>query len=411
MIFLAHILLIKKKQIIMKKQLLVILSFLVLISCSSIKNTQEAISTGNYDRAIDIAINNLKRNKTKKGNQPYVLMLEEAFVKATLKDLERISYLKKDQNPENLETIFVLYQNLKNRQERIKPLLPLPILNKGKDANFKFSNYNDEIIASKNKLSDYLYSKAKIIFNTNNKLDYRNAYNDLEYIEKINSNFRDVRNLMTIAHNKGLDFVIVSMKNQTQKVIPKRLQQDLLNFDTYGLNDFWTVYHGNKDPNIKYDFGLELNLREIQVSPEQLREKEIIREKEVKDGFTYLLDNKGNHVLDKEGNKIEIDKMVRVRCELYQFTQLKSAKVIGQVKYVDLYSRQTIETYPIASEFIFQHIYANYRGDKRALESSYLDLIRLRTVPFPTSEQMIYDAGQDLKDRLKLIITRNNFRN
>lgn len=395
----------------MKKQLLVILSFLVLISCSSIKNTQEAISTGNYDRAIDIAINNLKRNKTKKGNQPYVLMLEEAFVKATLRDLERISYLKKDQNPENLENIFVLYQNLKNRQERIKPLLPLSILSKGRNANFKFSNYNDEIIASKNKLSDYLYRKVKIIFNTNNKLNYRTAYNDLEYIEKINPNFKDVRNLMTIAHNRGLDFVIVSMKNQTQKVIPKRLQQDLLNFDTYGLNDFWTVYHGNKDLNIKYDFGLELNLREIQVSPEQLREKEIIREKEVKDGFTYLLDDKGDQVLDKEGNKIKIDKMVRVRCELYQFTQLKSAKVIGQVKYVDLYSRQTIETYPIASEFIFQHIYANYRGDKRALESSYLDLIRLRTVPFPTSEQMIYDAGQDLKDRLKLIITQNNFRN
>lgn len=395
----------------MKKQLLVILSFLVLISCSSIKNTQEAISTGNYDRAIDIAINNLKRNKTKKGNQPYVLMLEEAFVKATLRDLERISYLKKDQNPENLENIFVLYQNLKNRQERIKPLLPLSILSKGRNANFKFSNYNDEIIASKNKLSDYLYRKVKIIFNTNNKLNYRTAYNDLEYIEKINPNFKDVRNLMTIAHNRGLDFVIVSMKNQTQKVIPKRLQQDLLNFDTYGLNDFWTVYHGNKDLNIKYDFGLELNLREIQVSPEQLREKEIIREKEVKDGFTYLLNDKGDQVLDKEGNKIKIDKMVRVRCELYQFTQLKSAKVIGQVKYVDLYSRQTIETYPIASEFIFQHIYANYRGDKRALESSYLDLIRLRTVPFPTSEQMIYDAGQDLKDRLKLIITQNNFRN
>ncbi len=395
----------------MKKQLLVILSFLVLISCSSIKNTQEAISTGNYERAIDIAINNLKRNKTKKGNQPYVLMLEEAFVKATLRDLERISYLKKDQNPENLENIFVLYQNLKNRQERIKPLLPLSILSKGRNANFKFSNYNDEIIASKNKLSDYLYRKVKIIFNTNNKLNYRTAYNDLEYIEKINPNFKDVRNLMTIAHNRGLDFVIVSMKNQTQKVIPKRLQQDLLNFDTYGLNDFWTVYHGNKDLNIKYDFGLELNLREIQVSPEQLREKEIIREKEVKDGFTYLLDDKGNQVLDKEGNKIKIDKMVRVRCELYQFTQLKSAKVIGRVKYVDLYSRQTIETYPIASEFIFQHIYANYRGDKRALESSFLDLIRLRTVPFPTSEQMIYDAGQDLKDRLKLIITQNNFRN
>ena len=162
----------------MKKQLLVILSLLFFISCSSVKNTQEAISNGNYDRAIDIALENLKRNKTKKGNQPYVLMLEEAFAKATLKDLDRISYLKKDGNPENLESIFVLYQNLKNRQERIKPLLPLPILNKGKDARFEFDNYNDEIIVSKNQLSDYLYNKAKTVFNANNKLDYRNAYND-----------------------------------------------------------------------------------------------------------------------------------------------------------------------------------------------------------------------------------------
>ena len=56
-------------------------------------------------------------------------------------------------------------------------------------------------------------------------------------------------------------------------------------------------------------------------------------------------------------------------------------------------------------------MYANHRGDKRALESSYLDLLRLRVVSFPTNEQMIYDAGQDLKERLKSIITQNNFRN
>jgi hypothetical protein len=56
-------------------------------------------------------------------------------------------------------------------------------------------------------------------------------------------------------------------------------------------------------------------------------------------------------------------------------------------------------------------MYANYRGDKRALESSFLDLIALRVVPFPTNEQMIYDSGQDLKLRLKNIITRNKFRN
>ena len=82
----------------MKKQLLIISSFFLLISCSSVKKTQQAISNGNYDTAIDIAIENLKKNKTKKGNQPYVLMLQEAFNKARLRDLDRINFLKKDNN-------------------------------------------------------------------------------------------------------------------------------------------------------------------------------------------------------------------------------------------------------------------------------------------------------------------------
>ena len=395
----------------MKKSLLfTVLSFL-LISCSSIKNTQEAISSGNYDSAIYTAIKNLKRNKTKKGNQPYILLLEDAFAKATSKDLAKISFLKKDNNPENIETIFVLYEELKRRQEILKPLLPLFIREENRAATFQFNNYDDEIIANKNQLSDYLYAKAKQLFNANNKFDYRAAYHDLEYLEKINPNFKDVRNLLDVAHEKGLDFVIVSMKNKTQKVIPKRLEDDLLNFDTYGLNDLWTVYHGAKDSKISYDFGLELNLRNIKVSPEQIREKEIIKEKDIKDGFKYLLDENGNQVLDQEGNKIKVDKFVKVRCELYQFTQFKSAKVTGIVKYVDLNTKQIIQSYPIESRFSFQHIYANFKGDKRALDASFLDLIRFRVVPFPTNEQMIYDAGQDLKEKLKSIISRNKFRN
>ena len=394
------------------KKIILFTAFIFLItSCSSVKNTQEAISNGNYDSAINTAIDNLKRNKTKKRNQPYILLLEEAFIKATAKDLARINFLKKENNPEKIETVFVLYENLKRRQETLKPLLPLFILAEKRDAVFQFTNYDDEIISNKNQLSAYLYSKAIKLFDANNKFDYRAAYNDLDYIEKINPNFKDVRNLIDISRERGLDFVLVSMKNETQQVLPERLEEDLLNFDTYGLNELWTVYHGAKDAQITYDFGLELNLRKIEVSPEQVREKEIIKEKEVKDGFEYLLDENGDQVLDEEGDKIKVDKFVSVRCELYQFTQFKSAKVTGQVKYVNLNSKQTIQTFPIVSAFAFQHAYANFKGDKRALESSYIDLIRSRVVSFPKNEQMIYDAGQGLKQKLKTIITRNTFRN
>lgn len=394
----------------MKKFLLFTVFFIFITSCSSVKNTQEAINNGNYQKAIEIAVNNLKKNKTKKGNQPYVLMLEDAYSKANKRDLEQIDFLKKESNPENIERIYVLYENLKKRQETIKPLLPLTILKKNSDAVFNFNSYDNQIITYKSKMTDYLYTKANKLFNADNKFDYRAAYNDLEYIEKVNPNFKDVRNLMNIARERGLDFVIVTVKNETQKVVPKRLEEDLLNFDTYGLNDLWTVYHGAEDKNINYDFALELSLRDILVSPEQIREKEIIKEREVKDGFTYLLDDKGNQVIDKDGNKIKVDKMVSVRCQLYQFTQFKTAKVTGQVKYIDKLTKQVIQTYPIASQFDFQHIYANYKGDKRALEDDFLNLIQLRILPFPTNEQMIYDSGQDLKQRLKSIITRNSFR-
>lgn len=395
----------------MKKTILFTAVTLVLFSCSSVKNIQQKINNANYDSAIEFSVNTLKKNKLKKGNQPYVLMLEEAYTKANVKSLERINFLKKDNNPENIETIFGLYKTLKRRQELIKPLLPLQIFKENRTATFNFNNYDDEIITNKNQLSNYLYTKANKLMNKKNKFDYRAAYEDLEYLEKINTNFKNVRSLMEIARNGGLDYVFVSMKNETAQVIPKRLEEDLLNFDTYGLNDFWTVYHGVKNYEIKYDFGLELNLRNIEISPEQVREKEMIREQEVKDGFTYLLDKKGNQVLDKDGNKIKVDKLVKVRCELYQFTQFKTAKVVAQVKYVDLNEGQIIQNYPIESAFSFQHSYANFRGDRRALEQSYLDLIALRVVPFPTNEQMIYDAGQDLKLKLKSIITRNKFRN
>jgi len=395
----------------MKKIILFILVFTCITSCSSVKNTQQAINDGNYQKAIDIAISNLKKNKFKKGNQPYVLMLEDAYVKANKRDVDQIKFLIKENNPDKIESIYGLYEGLKSRQEIIKPLLPLYISELKRDANFNFRDYDNEIITYKNKLSDYLYAKVNKLFNDDNKFSYREAYDDLNFLEKINPNFKDVRNLINLARERGLDYVIVTVKNQTQKFVPKRLRKDLLNFETYGLNDLWTVYHGVRNQNINYDFALELNLRSIQVSPEQIREKEIIENKEIKDGYTFLLDDNGDYVLDKNGNKIKVDKMVNVRCRIYQFLQFKTVKVVGQVKYIDNYTKQIINTYPIASQFDFQHTYANYKGDKRAIEDEFIDLIELSRVPFPTNEQMIYDSGEDLKQKLKYIIVHNKFRN
>jgi hypothetical protein len=54
-------------------------------------------------------------------------------------------------------------------------------------------------------------------------------------------------------------------------------------------------------------------------------------------------------------------------------------------------------------------VYANYNGDKRALDNNLVALLNLGAVPFPSNEQMVYDAGEDLKARLKEIVVRHKF--
>ena len=392
----------------MKKITFLILS-LIIVSCG-VKQTQSKLSNGDYDGAINNAVDALRTNKNAKSNQDYVYLLEEAYAKAKERDLRNIDAWSKDSNPDNLERIYDTYNLLKNRQEIIRPLQPLKLIAEGRDAQFPMDDYSDEIIESKNRLVDYLYLAAKKLLATNDKLNYRKAYDDLLYINKLNANFKDVSSLTELALQKGTDYVYVFTKNETNMVIPTRLQNDMLDFSTFGLNDRWTVYHSTKTKGLDYDYSMVVNFRNILISPEQVKEKEFIKEKQVKDGVKNLVDTNGNVVKDKDGNPVKVDNMVTVRAQIYEYRQFKSVQVTAKVDYIQNKSNQLIDTFPLASEYVFDYVYANYNGDKRACDDDYLPNFGRKSVPFPSNEQMIYDSGEDLKAKLKDIITRNKFR-
>ena len=390
----------------MKKTLLITCSILFLISCSASKQIEKALTAGNYDKAIYDAIGKLRTNKDKKSKTDYINLLHEAYLKANDRDLQNIDFLKKDNNPENYIRIYDLFLNLNNRQEIIKPILPLSV--NGKEIRFKLKDYSTSIIKYKEKASEHLYNNTTALLNSKNKLDYRKAYNNLNEIEAINPNYKDVRSLIDWAHTKGTDYVLVDMFNDTRKIIPQELESDLLNFSTYGINNLWTVYHNTPSNDITYDYNMRVVLREINVSPEQIKERQIIKEKQIIDGKKNLLDTKGNPVKDSLGNFIKVDNLKTIRCEYYEFKQNKSAQVKGNVEYININTQQLIDAFPIESTFVFDHVYANTRGDKRALDTNLLPFLERRRVPFPTDEQIIYDTGEDLKQQLKQIIKSYN---
>lgn len=392
------------------KKITSLLTLLLIVASCGVKQTRNYVTSGEYDAAINTAVDGLRGNKNAKGKQDYVYLLEEAFAKSKERDLRNIATWFKDANPQNLEKIYNTYVQLNSRQEQIRPLLPLKLLKEGRDAIFPFDDYSDQIVSSKNALSKYLYDNSKALLINKDKLVLRRAYDDLVYLESLNPGFKDVSKLIEEAKFKGTDFVNVYTKNETNMVIPTRLQDDLLDFSTYGLNDKWTVYHSNRQKGITYDYGLIVNFREINISPEQIKEKQFDKEKLVKDGVKNLLDSNGNVVKDSLGNPIKVDNMKTIRVSIYEFSQIKACQVTAKVDYINFQTNQLIQTFPLASEFVFTNIYSKYKGDKRAVEETYYDNFNKRAIPFPSNEQMVFDTGNDLKAKLKDIIVRNKIR-
>jgi len=391
----------------MKKLLLLSVIFIVLFSCGGRRQMEKALYSGNYDQAITTALRKLDTNKDKKRKYAYIAMLQEAYTKVTQRDLEQIERLKTDGNPENYKSIYNLYVNMNARQEAIKPLLPLRI--NGKEVAFRLNDYTNDIVAVKAELLPYEYDNAVNLLSSNNKLTLREAYRKLKYIENVHPNYRDVRNLMDEAHFKGTDFVLVSIENQTRQIIPGRLEEDLLNFDTYGLNHFWTVYHAQPYDEIAYDYAMTLQLKRINILPERIVNNQHLRSKEIVDGWKYQLDDAGNVVKDSLGNDIKIDNIITVKARVFEVIQSKEAQVFGDVVYFDLKLNQRLQSFPLSSGYIFENRFATFRGDERALNHYDWELINNRRIPFPSNEQMVYDTGEDLKLKLKEIINSAPF--
>lgn len=377
-------------------------------SCTGVKRGQKALYTGDYNTVINLAIDRLSKGKDKKADQEQVVLLEDAFQKITVRDRNRIQLLQGEKNPAHSREIYNLLYNLNDIQERIAPLLPLHRGNR--EAHFQFHNYNSELWEAKSNFAANLYDEAQRLMQRNQKMEYRKAFALLTELEQLSPQYQNADQLLREAHYHGTDFVFVSLKNQTHHMIPHRLERDLLDFNTYGLDDFWTEYHSLNRRDIDYDFDVILEFRDLKISPERVIERIVDYEKEILDGYTYQTDRRGNYVVDSLGNRIKIDRYITVKVRLFETVQTKSLALDARVFYRDNQRQQNIHTYPLDVEFIFENIYAQWDGDKRALPTECLDFINNRPVPFPTNEQMLIDASGDIKSRLASILKNNKFR-
>jgi len=372
--------------------------FFFLISFVSCTSIEKLVDTGQYDKAIYYATNKLSGAKVNKVE--YVKGLETAFKKATEKDMAYIDKLKNEGNPETWETILSIYNTISDRQEQIRPLLPLTDEN-GKKANFLFVNTNDLEKEAKEQTINFLYNSAKDLLdearNSKDRIPARKAYESLLKLKNYAARFLDVPQLEREARELGTTKILVNVQNYSQAVFPAGLEDEILRLGFRDLDREWQKFDAYPERNREYDLGITLILSNVQVSPGTVSEKSFSEKKEIPDGFQYALDEKGNVKKDTAGNDIKLPKTKVIEAQILEVFQSKSAGLSGRLEVMDLHTKGVRESRDINTVAIFENRASSFKGDERALTEDTKKRLGNRPAVFPTDAVLLLEAARKLR--------------
>jgi len=379
----------------MKKVLPILMIALIVASCAS---SQKMLQRGQYDRAIDKASEKLMKKPDKAKE---LAVLKEAYELANTFDQERIDFLELEGLEESWVEIYLLYEEMNIRQNKVRRLPPQV------RSQFTFVNYNQKIVDSKAAAAEVSYRRGEEFLAAGDKMSARQAFSEFEQADLIYPGYRDVVRKMAEAEIIGRNNALFLIENNSGMVVPEFFDSEIKKVTLKELNTLWLNIDTYENETIDYDHFVILNITDISFSPETIERRTFTESREIQDGMRYSLDDNGNVRKDSTGNDIRIPNMVAVSAEITETVQLKSALVGGSLNVYDLRSDQLVKTDNIDVEAVFRHRFGEYSGDRRALSEELQAVMRGREVPFPANEEMMMDAAELLKDRSKVIVARN----
>lgn len=387
----------------MKRIFLFLVASLLLFSAcnSSKKNLQK----GNYDEIITKSVKKLIKNPD---NTKDAMLLDKAYKLANERDLDAIKFLKLEGQPNTWDKVLYHYELLRNRQQRLKPVLPLQL--NGQLINYSQVDYDAFIIESKRKAAAYFYANGKRLLESTDKLSIRQAYEELIRAKSYaGSSYFDLDNLIRDAEYKGISRVFVSIENSSLFNFPPEFMEEIMSGRTNRLSTKWVHYffrHSND--KINYDYLALIKIKNVQVSPDDVKSIDRIYKKNVKDGFEYVLDSSGNVKKDTAGNDIRKIKYKALQCALVETIQHKEARFIGEVEFFELNPvERLIGQKPFGTETVFHHVSARAIGDIRALDAEAKQLINSKQIPFPSDEELVFNNAMQIREAIHHILRSN----
>jgi len=385
----------------MKKGVLII--FAVTIILSGCGSSKKQLEKGNYDAAIATAVKQLRKDPD---DAKQAATLERSFNVVNEQDNERIKFLKMEGRPQNWDEIYQIYRRMSDRQALIRTVMPINA--GGKTVEIPYVDYMTEMIAAKKKSADFYYAHGMELMKSGLKDNYRQAFAEFVRAKDYVGDYESIDSKINEARYLGMSRVFVALQNTTPLKFPKDFEEDLLAVNLQALNSEWVEFHTlNLDSNAQYDYFINVNVKNIAVSPDNTSQRDSVIKRDVEDGYQYQLDKKGNVMKDSLGNDIKVKKYKTLQCALVSTFQTKTCRIDGDIEIIQANPNKLLKKDPMGAQSTFENISARAIGDVSALNASQLQRTKTQIVPFPSDIEMVLRCSDNLKNAIRGSIQSN----
>ena len=367
--------------------------FILTIIMSGCGSSKKQLQKGNYDAAIQKSVKQLRKDPS---DVKQVDILTQAYKVSNEQDNERVRMLKMEGKTDSWDEIYLVYKALNDRQSLVKTVTPLNV--NGRSVDFTYVDYVPEMLNAKRKAADFYYAHGNELMKSNIKESYRQAFAEFLRAKEYVGDYEGIDSKIQDAKLKGMSRVLITIQNTSQLKFPPQFEQDLLALDLPRLNSEWVEYSTQSlNDNTPYDYFVNVNVKSIRVSPDNSVQRDSVIKKTIEDGFTYILDKKGNVMRDSLGNDMKQKKYKTLQCALVETVQSKTCRIDGDVEVIQTNPDKQLKKDPIGAESNFNNISSRALGDTQALNADQLERTKTSIVPFPKDIEMVIRCSESLK--------------
>ncbi|MDR6561808.1 MULTISPECIES: hypothetical protein [unclassified Arcicella] len=355
-------------------------------NCSSGK---KALEQGNYDEAVETAINRLQKSPT---NTKAQQVLKQAFPAALNFHLTKIEDWKHSQENFRWERVVAEYQQIHHLADDLVACQAC-LKVAGTPKRFYDALQTAKILAADERFAE---AQSALSQANNNRNAAKDAFNNFSVVQELVPTYPNIKAKLDESYElASIDVVVeqVSVNSPTYALSNEYFQGKINEFlrTNPKLNQF-VRFHAPEEAEqnkLKPDQIIHLQFDDFIV------------------GQTYVETNT-NTVTSKDSVKVgettvngkKIAVYNKVTAKLTQSRKAITSKGILDFQVIDFKTKQKVYQDKIAGEFVWVNEWANFNGDERALTKQQLSLTRNKELLPPPPQQLFTEFTKPIYDQI-----------